>query len=352
MSLPTHIDYNQLMLNERSRTLLKTLVERYISEGQPVGSRVLSQYSGLDLSPASVRNIMADLEHLGLITSPHTSAGRIPTTRGYRLFVDSMLSVQKLGEAQVREIRHELAPDNPQKLINNASQLLSELTQFAGVVLSKRRTTSFRHIEFIALAETRLLLILVSNDGDVQNRILMTDRAYSPAELVEAANFLNQHYAGKSLDDARLALQAELQNLGSDIVQLMNSALQASSKALQAGDDMVIAGENKLLHVNDLSSNMESLRRLFTAFEQKTELMRLLELSQNAQGVQIFIGGEAEVLPVEACSVITAPYSVNGQLVGTLGVIGPTRMAYDRVIPIVDITARLLSNALSFGKPE
>lgn len=337
------------MLNERSRTLLKTLVERYISDGQPLGSRVLSQYSGLDLSPASVRNIMADLEQLGLIASPHTSAGRIPTPRGYRLFVDSMLSVQTLGDAQVREMRHELAPDNPQKLINQASQLLSELTQFAGVVLTMRRSASFRHIEFIALSDKRVLMILVSNDGDVQNRILLTDRSYSPTELTEAANFLNQHYAGKSLDDAQLALHSELQSLRSDISSLMNSALHASSKALQSEDDCVIAGENKLLNVSELSSNMVSLRRLFAVFEQKTELMRLLDLSQKAQGMQIFIGGESEVLPVDECSVITAPYSVNGKLVGTLGVIGPTRMAYDRVIPIVDITARLLSNALSYG---
>lgn len=340
------------MLNDRSRTLLKTLVERYISDGQPVGSRALSHYSGLDLSPASIRNIMADLEHLGLVASPHTSAGRIPTARGYRLFVDSMLSVQKLGEAQVREIRHELAPDNPQKLLNQASQLLSELTQFAGVVLTMRRAAVFRHIEFVPLSDKRILLILVSHDGDVQNRILMTERSYSASELIEAANFLNQHYAGRSLDDARLALHGELQSLRSDIVQLLNTALQASSKALQSGDEVVIAGENKLLNVSDLSGNMDNLRRLFDAFEQKTELLRLLDLSQKAQGVQIFIGGESEFLPVDDCSVIAAPYSLNGRLVGTLGVIGPTRMAYDRVIPIVDITARLLSNALSFGDSE
>ena len=337
------------MLNDRSRTLLKTLVERYIAEGQPVGSRTLSKYSGLDLSPASIRNVMADLEELGLITSPHTSAGRVPTQLGYRLFVDRLLQVQSLDATEVHQMESELAPNNPQKLIGQASQLLSELTRFAGVVVSTRRTNAFRQLEFVQLSDKRVLLILVTADGDVQNRVLFGQRNYSSSELSEAANFLNQHYSGRSFDDARLDIHEQLQRLRGDISALMSSALSASEDALSDSENFVISGEGNLLNVDDLSSNMTNLRRLFSAFEQKTELLRLLDLSQRAQGVQIYIGNEAGILPMEDCSVITAPYTQNGRAVGTLGVIGPTRMAYDRIIPIVDITARLLSSALSYS---
>lgn len=338
------------MLDNRARILLKTLVERYISEGQPVGSRALSKYSGLDLSPATVRNVMADLEEQGFIASPHTSAGRIPPPRGYRLFVDSLLAVQPLAEQQIHAIEGQLAQNQPQRLISSASQLLSELTQFAGVVQAPRRQTpAIRQIEFLGLSEKRILLIIVTTDGDVQNRILLTEKPYSPAELVTAANYLNHHFAGLTFQQIRTRLAAELQQLQDDMKVLMSAALEVGSQTLaETAEEYVIRGENNLLEVEDLSSNMKRLRDLFDLFEQKTSLVRLLDISNRAEGVQIFIGGESGLAPLDECSVITAPYEVNGQVVGSVGVIGPTRMAYERVIPIVDITAKLLSSALSY----
>ena len=338
------------MLDNRARILLKTLVERYISEGQPVGSRALSKYSGLDLSPATVRNVMADLEEQGFIASPHTSAGRIPTPRGYRLFVDSLLAVQPLAERQIHAIEGQLAQHQPQRLISSASQLLSELTQFAGVVQAPRRQTpAIRQIEFLSLSEKRILLIIVTTDGDVQNRILLTEKPYSPAELVTAANYLNHHFGGLNFQQIRTRLAAELQQLQDDMKVLMSAALEVGSQTLaETAEEYVIRGENNLLEVEDLSSNMKRLRELFDLFEQKTSLVRLLDISNRAEGVQIFIGGESGLAPLDECSVVTAPYEVNGQVVGSVGVIGPTRMAYERVIPIVDITAKLLSSALSY----
>ena len=338
------------MIDKRAQILLKTLVEHYISEGQPIGSRTLSKYSGLDLSPATIRNVMADLEEMGFIVSPHTSAGRIPTPRGYRFFVDSLLTVQPLGAIEVNRLENQLHPSDPQKLITSASQLLSDLTQFAGIVMTpKRRSIAFRHIEFVGLSDKRILLILVTADDNVQNRILFTDKAYSPSELSQAANFLNQHYAGCTLEEVRGKMQAELQQIHHDITALMAMALEAGSEALSAsGESYVLTGERKLLHVQDLSTNMSSLRKLFDAFEQKTGLIQLLDVSQQAEGVQIFIGGESGHMPLDECSMVTAPYEVDGQVVGTVGVIGPTRMAYERVIPIVDVTAKLLSSALSY----
>ena len=338
------------MLTERAQILLKTLVERYVAEGQPVGSRTLSKYSALDLSPASIRNVMADLEDMGLVTSPHTSAGRVPTALGYRFFVDSLLTIQPLNSVEMSQLEEQLHADDPQRLASNASQLLSDLTRFAGVVLVPgRRSTAFRQLEFINLSEKRILLIIITAEGEVQNRVLITDRAYSPSELTRAANFLNQNYAGKTFADVRRLMQDELQQLHQDINGLMNLALTAGSAALAPNrDDLVMSGGHNLLKVNELSSNMERLRKLFDMFEQKTSLMQLLDISQRAHGVQIFIGGESEVDPLDGCSVVTAPYKVNGEIVGTLGVVGPTRMAYERIIPIVDITAKLLSSALSF----
>ncbi|MES2406346.1 MAG: heat-inducible transcriptional repressor HrcA [Pseudomonadota bacterium] len=338
------------MLTERAQILLKTLVERYVAEGQPVGSRTLSKYSALDLSPASIRNVMADLEDMGLVTSPHTSAGRVPTALGYRFFVDSLLTIQPLNSVEMNQLEEQLHADDPQRLASNASQLLSDLTRFAGVVLVPgRRSTAFRQLEFINLSEKRILLIIITADGEVQNRVLITDRAYSPSELTRAANFLNQNYAGKTFADVRRLMEDELQQLHQDINGLMNLALTAGSAALAPNrDDLVMSGGHNLLKVNELSSNMERLRKLFDMFEQKTSLMQLLDISQRAHGVQIFIGGESEVDPLDGCSVVTAPYKVNGEIVGTLGVVGPTRMAYERIIPIVDITAKLLSSALSF----
>ncbi|SFZ77862.1 heat-inducible transcriptional repressor HrcA [Chitinimonas taiwanensis] len=337
------------MLSERAQILLKTLVERYITEGQPVGSRTLSKFSGLELSPASIRNVMSDLEELGLITSPHTSAGRIPTARGYRLFVDTMLTIQPLQQMQIRELEGLLLPDNPTRAVAAASNLLSQLTEFAGVVLTpKRRGIALTQVEFLRLSEKRLLLILVTADGDVQNRILLTERDYSPSELIEASNFLSQHCAGRTLEEVREVIYQELRHLQGDIAFLMNAAVQAGSQAMaDEANPVVISGERNLLRVDDLSNNVERLRQLFRVFEEKTALLQLLDSGQRAAGVQLFIGGEAGIAPLDDCSVVTAPYEVNGQIVGTLGVIGPTRMAYERVIPIVDITAKLLSSALS-----
>src|SRR5450830_1059529 len=336
-----------MQLDNRAQTLLKALVERYIADGLPVGSRALSKISGLDLSPATIRNIMADLEELGYVSSPHTSAGRIPTPRGYRIFVDTLLTVRHLDEHLV-ESRMRLQTPQPQKTISNAAQMLSSLSQFAGVVLTPRRESVFQQIEFLRLSEKRILLVIVSPNGDVQNRLLLTDADYTPAQLVQSANYINLHYGGLSFEHVRLRLKTELRELQDDMTRLMQAAVETGSDAMSDDSEtMVISGERNLLSVTDLSSNMTSLRKLFEMFEQKTGLMQLLDVSSKATGVQIFIGGESQLVPMDEMSIVTAPYGVNGKIVGTLGVIGPTRMAYERVIPIVDITAKLLSNALS-----
>ena len=337
------------MLDERAKTLLKALVERYIAEGQPVGSRTLSRASGLELSPATIRNVMADLEELGLIASPHTSAGRIPTPRGYRLFVDTMLTAQPCQWQETPpEFEPALQPDQPQRVIAHAAQLLSNLSHFVGVVTAPRKPSLFRHIEFLRLGERRVLVILVSPDGDVQNRVLFTAQDYTQAQLVEASNFLTQHYAGLTIEEVRERLKTEVEQLRGEIATLMQAAVQAGSEALEESQEqVVISGERNLLAVRDFSSDMGSLRRLFDLFEQKTQLMRLLDVSSRAEGVRIYIGGDSMVVPYEELSVVSAPYEVDGQVVGTLAVIGPTRMAYERMIQIVDITSRLVSNALS-----
>ena len=335
-------------LNERALILLKTLVERYIAEGQPVGSRALSRYAGLDLSPASIRNVMADLEEMGFLASPHTSAGRVPTVRGYRFFVDTLLTIKPLDTVEISQLEGQLHAQSTQKLVISASQLLSDLTHFAGVVMTPRRSAGFRHIEFLRLSDTRILLILVTPEGDVQNRVLVTEKRYSPAELVEAANILNQHYAGLTFEEIRRRIREELKQLTADMTHLMSAALDAGSQAAsESAEEVVISGESNLLDSQDLASNMANLRKLFELFDRRTGLLQLLEMSHRAQGVQIFIGGESGVAPLDECSVITAPYEVDGQVVGTVGVIGPTRMAYERVIPIVDITAKLLSSMLA-----
>ena len=334
------------MLDDRAKLLLKALVERYIADGQPIGSRTLSRASGLELSPATIRNVMSDLEELGLIASPHTSAGRIPTTRGYRLFVDTMLTTQR--EHLAPQI---LAAEQPQKVISNAALLLSNLSQFVGVVIAPRRTSVFRHIEFLRLSEKRYLVIIVSPDGDVQNRVIFTESDYSQTQLLEASNFLNANYAGMAIEQVRERLKTEVEQLRGEIANLMQTAVQVSSEVLsQEQDGVVIAGERNLLSVSDFSSDMGQLRRAFDLFEQKTQLMRLLDTSSKAEGVRIYIGGESHVVPIEDLSVVSAPYEVDGQVVGTLAVIGPTRMHYDRMIQIVDITSKLVSNALSHNK--
>ena len=308
-------------MDERSRTLLKTLVERYIVDGQPVGSRTLSKASGLELSPATIRNVMADLEELGLIASPHTSAGRIPTARGYRLFVDTMLTARPLD---LMHASPEMAP---------------------------KRASVFHHIEFMRLGERRLLVILVSPEGDVQNRVIFTARDYAAAELIEASNYLNTHYAGLAIDEVQQRLRHEIDTLRGEIAHLMQAAVQAGTDALADNtEQLVVSGERNLLGVQDFGNDLGSLRKMFDLFEQKTELMRLLENSSRADGVRIYIGGESGVVPYEELSIVSAPYVVDGRIVGTLGVIGPTRMAYERMIQLVDITARLVGNALSGPK--
>jgi heat-inducible transcriptional repressor len=334
------------MLDDRAKLLMKSLVERYIADGQPVGSRTLSKASGLDLSPATIRNVMSDLEDLGLIVSPHTSAGRIPTARGYRLFVDTMLTVSR-DRIQAQS----LAPDQPQKVLSNAANLLSNLSQFVGVVMAPKRASLFRHIEFLRLSERRFLVILVSPEGDVQNRVIFTEVDYTQQQLLEAANFLNSHYVGLSLDQVRERLKAETEALRDEIATLMTTALSVDQQSAgAANDEVVIAGERNLLSVSDFSNDMSHLRRAFDLFEQKAQLMRLLDVTGRAEGVRVFIGGESQVVPFEDLSIVSAPYEVDGQVVGTLGVVGPTRMAYDRMIQIVDITSKLVSNALSHTK--
>jgi heat-inducible transcriptional repressor len=339
------------MLDDRAKTLLKTLVERYIADGTPIGSRTLSRASGLDLSPATIRNVMADLEELGLIASPHTSAGRIPTARGYRLFVDTMLTARPLDfhkmSADMAAAREQLHPDQPQRVIAQAASLLSSLSTFVGVVTAPRKAGVFHHIEFLRLGEKRVLVIIVAPDGDVQNRVIFTARDLSQSELVEATNYLNAHYAGLALEDVRERLKHDIEALRGEIAALMQAAVQAGAQMADSSESVVVSGERNLLGMQDVSTDMGSLRRLFDVFEQKTELMRLLDISSRAEGVRIYIGGESKVVPFEELSVVTAPYEVDGRIVGTLGVIGPTRMAYDRMIQIVDITARLVGNALS-----
>ena len=339
------------MLDDRARLLLKALVERYIAEGQPIGSRTLSRAAGIELSPATIRNVMSDLEDLGLIVSPHTSAGRIPTALGYRLFVDTMLTAQRdqlSGSGQITAAM--LAPDQPQKVISNAAHMLSSLSQFVGVVMAPRRTSVFRHIEFLRLSEKRFLVIIVSPDGDVQNRVIFTETDYAQSQLVEASNFLNSHYAGMAIEEVRERLKNEVEALRGEIAALMHAAVKVSSEAIESREEVVISGERNLLAVSDFSGDMGNLRKLFDLFEQKAQLMRLLDVSSRAEGVRIYIGGESQVIPYQELSVVTAPYEVDGQVVGTLGVIGPMRMPYEKMIQIVDVTAKMVSNALSHSK--
>ena len=332
-------------MDDRARALLKALIERYIDDGQPVGSRTLSKM--FELSPATIRNVMSDLEELGLIHSPHTSAGRIPTPRGYRVFVDTMLTSQPVELYPFSTVRDLQTGSDPGRAVQAAAAMLSSLSQFAGVVLSPRRAQVFHQIEFIRLSEKRILLIIVTPDGDVQNRILLTPRDYTATALLEAANFFNHNFAGKSFAAVRQNLARDLARLQEDMSGLMQAAVEAGAQAADEVETVVISGERKLLDVNELASDMDRLRKTFSMFEKKTDLLQLLEVSSQAQGVQIYIGGDSQLVPTEDLSVVTAPYNIDGHVIGTLGVIGPTRMAYERVIPIVDITARLLSSALS-----
>lgn len=341
-------------LNERAQRLLKALVEHYIRDGEPVGSRTLSRDSGLDLSAASIRNVMADLEELGFLVSPHTSAGRIPTVKGYRLFVDTLLTVKPLAQQEVRLMHARFAaPDaNPQSLLASASGLLSAVTRMTGVVtLPRREHVAWRHIEFLPLSDQRVLAILVVNEGEVQNRILRLDRSYEAAELQRISNFLNTHYVGRDIQAVRAAVFNDLRHTRESINDLMLAAVTLAEQVVQdsgSGPDRtyVMAGETNLMEWAELS-DVEKLRRLFEAFNQRREILHLLDKCIVAEGVQIFIGEESGYQVLDECSVVTAPYKVGDEVVGVLGVIGPTRMAYERVIPLVDLTAHLLGAALN-----
>lgn len=338
-------------LSERAQHLLKVLVDRYISDGEPVGSRTLSRGSGLDLSPATVRNVMADLEDLGLVVSPHTSAGRIPTAKGYRVFVDSLLRVSPLRPKEVEMLRAKLGIEGEaQELLGSASSLLSEISSMAGVVtLPRREHTILRRVEFISLSRDRVLVILVSKEGEVQNRIIHTTRVYSRAQLESAGNYLTQHYAGQELDMVRLTLLREMEALRKSVAAEMQAVTEIAEKALvtdEARADFLMSGQTNLMEFEELAS-IERLKELFEAFNQKHDLLHLFDKCVNAEGVQIFIGEESGYDVFDHCSVVTAPYKVEGDTVGVLGIIGPTRMAYQRVIPIVDVTAKLLTAALN-----
>ena len=347
-------DGSENALSERAQYLLKALVERYIREGEPVGSRTLSRDSGLDLSPASIRNIMADLEELGFVVAPHTSAGRIPTVKGYRLFVDTLLTVKPLEEREVRHMRSQFDTGqlNPQALLASASSMLSAVTHMTGVVtLPRREHVAWRHIEFLPLSENRVLVILVVNEGEVQNRVLNLDRRVDAAGLQQIGNYLNSHFAGRDIQTARRELLEEMSRTRESMNELMLAAIGMADKVFESGghDDArsyMMAGETNLMEFAELS-DVDKLRRLFEAFNQKRDILQLLDKCIAAEGVQIFIGEESGYRVLDECSVVTAPYKVDDEVVGVLGVIGPTRMAYERVIPIVDLTARLLGAALN-----
>ena len=348
-------DASKSLPNERGRQLLRALIQRYIRDGQPVGSRTLSKDPGLGLSPATIRNVMSDLEDMGLVSAPHTSAGRVPTPRGYRLFVDTLVRYRQPGDNDIERIRRQLRDDadNPGALVSTVSSMLSEFTSMAGVVSVPRAPRiSLRQIEFLPLSENRILVILVINDTEVQNRVLHTDRNYSASELQQAQNYINEHYAGTDLHTVRKKLLEDLDGTRDSMNQAMHDIITvahaAMDKAEKSGDECVLAGEANLMSFAELS-DVDTLRRLFEAFSQKRQILDLLDRSINAEGVRIFIGEESGYRIFDGCSVVTAPYHVDEDTIGVLGVIGPTRMAYDRVVPIVDVTARLLESALNYG---
>ena len=338
-------------LTERAQYLLKALTERYIREGQPVGSRVLARDAGLQLSPATIRNVISDLEELGLVSSPHTSSGRVPTVLGYRLFVDTLLSVQPLEHSLVDTLKQNLDAEVETKaLVENASTLLSDVTQMAGIVtLPRRQHAALKRVEFLPLSDKRVLAVLLIDDKEVQNSILHTERNYGAAELQQFSNFLNEQFAGKELQEVRAELVAELRETRETLDRMMATALNMADQVLgtaEQGSDYVLTGQTKLMDFSELC-NVNTLRHLFEAFNEKRQLLGLLDQCVENEGVQIFIGEESGYQMLDECSLVTAPYSVDGQVVGVLGVIGPTRMAYERVIPIVDATARILSAALN-----
>ena len=352
-------DAVNLAPNDRAQQLLRVLIQRYIKDGQPVGSRTLSKDSGLTLSPATIRNVMSDLEEMGLVSAPHTSAGRIPTPQGYRLFVDTLVRYRQPKEGDIDLLRTQIQRGTDQSgsgsgsLVSSVSNILSEFTNLAGVVtMSRGQHAALRQIEFLPLSEKRILAILVINDREVQNRILQVDRDYTESELQQAANFINQHYAGIEMAQVRQRILADLDDARLSMNQAMHDIIEVAQSAMHGGKDadadgeFVLAGETNLMDFAELS-DVDTLRRLFETFSRKRVMLDLLDRSINADGVQVFIGAESGYGILDDCSVVTAPYQLDDETVGVLGVIGPTRMAYDRVVPIVDITARLLKSALS-----
>ena len=346
-------------LDPRARQLLRTLISRYIRDGEPVGSQTLARHAGLDVSPATIRNILGDLEEIGLLTSPHTSAGRVPTAQGYRVFVDSLLQVRPLPDAELARLRQELpAGGGTQALLGNASELLSAMSHFVGVVSVPRRSQfAFRHIDFVPLDGGRVLAILVFADGDVQNRVIQARRSYDAGELERVANYLNRNFAGRALGEIRASLVQELRRARDEMAGLLAHTVDLAEQALSpdaagaplpdglVGEDMLLAGQTRLMGVQDLA-DLERLRELFEAFARKREILQLLERTASAPGVRIFIGEETGLAPLEGMSLVTAPYAAGDRPLGVLGVIGPSRMAYDRVIPVVQAAAEALGAAL------
>ena len=338
----------------RARQLLRALVSRHIRDGEPVGSQTLARHSGLDVSPATIRNILASLEDAGLLAAPHSSAGRVPTAQGYRLFVDSLLQVKPLGEGEVSRLRSELpAGAGTQALLGNTSELLSAMTRFVGMVsVPGRASFAFRQIEFVALDPQRVLAILVFADGEVQNRVVQVRRAFDPGELEQAANYLNTHFAGQPLAHIRAALLHDLRNARNEMERLLASSIELAEQAFAPSREdasfeaMVVAGQTRLMGLQDLN-DLDRLRALFEAFAEKRELLQLLERTAKAPGMRVFIGEETGLAPLEGMSLVSAPYGGGGRMLGVLGVIGPSRMAYERVIPVVEATAAALDAALS-----
>lgn len=340
-------------LGERAESLLKTLIELYITEGQPVGSRTLARHADLSLSPATVRNVMSDLEELGLIHAPHTSAGRVPTQLGYRMFVDSLLTVKPLSAEALKTIQARLSTEtDPKALLSTASEMLSQVTHFAGLILIPGHDNAqFRQIEFLKLSANRVLTILITEDGRVQNRVVPTDREYTSTELTEAANYFNDVYKGSSLANVRRTLLGEMKTDSDKMHDIIKKTAVAMASKLfdeedREKDDVVLSGEENLLNIPDLCQ-IDTLQKLFDAFKTKQDLLDLLDRSMRVNGISIFIGSESGCQSLNEVSVVAAPYETDGSVMGTLGVIGPTRMDYEEVIPVVDITARLLSGALS-----
>ncbi|MEA2094772.1 MAG: heat-inducible transcriptional repressor HrcA [Pseudomonadota bacterium] len=335
---------------DRAQHMLKVLIDRYIRDGQPVGSRTLAREAGLDLSPATIRNVMSDLEDLGFIRAPHTSAGRIPTVQGYRFFVDTLLKVRPLDMSSVEQMRSEFEVEMATNdLLESASGLLSGITSLAGLVtIPKHEHALFKCVEFLPLSENRVLAILVTSEGEVQNRMIVTERQCSAAELQQAANYLNEQFSGKDLGAVRNTLLHEMQEARSTMNRMMIMAMQMADQILEKNqnEDYIMAGQTNLMEFHELC-DIETLRNLFDAFNQKREILHLLDQCVHGEGIQVFIGEESGYQTLDECSMVTAPYQVDGQIVGVLGVIGPTRMAYERVIPIVDATARLLGAALN-----